>query len=322
MRVLVLHSDVGPGARPDEQDTLLQAVAVEAALQRTGHEASRAAFSPNPAAVRSLVDEARAEIVFNLVECVWGRGIHASLGAQMMADIGVPFTGARASTISATSDKLLAKRLLKGARLPTAKWSEAPEWRGVNGGERWIVKAADEDASLGLDDGSVVVTRAEADARAKACAKRFGGHWFAESFVEGREFNIAVVERDGAPQVLPIGEMVFGDWDESRPRIIGYAAKWDADTHEYNHTLRVFDWAEKDPRLHDTLGRLATECWALFGCQGYARVDIRLDAEHRPQILEINANPCLEPDAGFATAARQAGLSYDELISQILRAAH
>ena len=296
----------------------MQAVAVEAALVRNGHEASRAAFVADPGKVRGIVEDARADVVFNLVESVWGRGVYASFATQMLTDIGVPFTGASAATIAATSDKLLAKRLLTGACLPTAPWSEPPEWRGFNGSGRWIVKAADEDASLGLDDGAVVTTRDEADARAKDCAKRFGGHWFAETFVGGREFNIAVVEREGAPQVLPIGEMVFGDWDESRPRIIGYAAKWDASTHEYNHTLRVFDWHEKEPGLRETLDRLAKECWSLFGCRGYARVDIRLDAENRPFILEINANPCLEPDAGFATAARQAGLSYDELVCQIL----
>jgi D-alanine-D-alanine ligase len=322
MRVLVLHSDVPPNARPDEQDTLMQAVAVAAALARDGHEVSRAAFVPDPASLREAVERTRAEALFNLVECVWGRSAYASFAAQMLADTGVPFTGARSGTIAATCDKVLAKRLLTGAHLPTALWSEPPEWRGLDGSERWIVKAADEDASLGLDDGAVVSTREEADARARDCAKRFGGHWFAEVFVEGREFNIAIVERGGAPYVFPIGEMVFEKWDESRPRIIGYAAKWDAATHDYNHTLRVFDWQEKETGLRKTLEHLARECWALFGCHGYARVDIRLDAEHRPHILEINANPCLEPDAGFAAAARQANLSYDQLIGQILHVAH
>ena len=320
MRVLVFHSEIAADARPDEQDTLLQAVAIEAALTRNGHSATRAAFIPDPAEVRRIIADAQPDVMFNLVECVWGRGVHASFATQILADTGVPFTGARASTIAATSDKLLAKRLLMGARLPTAQWSEGPDWPGLDGGGRWIVKATDEDASLGLDDGAVVSTRAEADARAKASVARFGGHWFAEAFVGGREFNIAVVERDGAPQVLPIGEMVFSHWDESRPRIIGYAAKWDDATHEYHNTLRVFDWDDKHS-LRKSLSHLAKECWALFGCQGYARVDIRLDAEHRPYILEVNANPCLEPDAGFAAAARQAGMSYDALIEQILRVA-
>lgn len=321
MRVLVLHSDVAPDARPDEQDTLLQAAAVEAALRRNGHAASCAAFPPDLKKAEQLVRGAGAEVVFNLVESVWGKGQYAAFAAQILSDVGVPFTGSTAATIAASSDKLLAKRLMTGAGLPTPLWSEPPAWRGLEGGGRWIVKAADEDASLGLDDDAVVTGPEAADRRAHLCAARFGGRWFAERYVEGREFNVAVLARGGDPLVLPIGEMRFLQWDEDRPRILGYAAKWDTEDEDFRRTKRVFDWYEREPDLRKSLEHLAKACWALFRCRGYARIDIRLDAEHRPFILEVNANPCLEPDAGFAAAARQGGISYDELVAHVLAAA-
>jgi D-alanine-D-alanine ligase len=321
MRVLVLHSDIAPDAPPDEQDTLEQAAAIAAALERQGHGTAQAAFAADPAVLRRRVVEAAPDAVFNVVEAVWGRSAYAAFAAQLLSETGVPFTGSRPATIAATGDKLLAKRLLSAANLPTAPWCEPPEWRGIGDGEPWIVKAANEDASIGLDDFAIVTSRAEAAARAQACAARHGGPWFAERYLDGREFNIAVLERDGAPFVLPIAEMRFEDWEAQRPRIVGYTAKWDESSADFHRTSRSFAWQAKEPALRRALEHLTRESWALFGCRGYVRVDVRLDAAERPHILEVNANPCLSPDAGFAAAAKEAGLSYDELIAIVLRAA-
>ena len=142
-----------------------------------------------------------------------------------------------------------------------------------------------------------------------------------ERYIDGREFNVALVERKGKPHALPIGEMMFEDWDDDKPRIVGYAAKWDEAAPEYSGTPRVFDWHRKEPGLRDALEQASKDCWSLFGLRGYARVDFRVDAEGRPFILEINPNPCLEPNAGVAAACAQAGLSYVQLIDDIVHAA-
>jgi len=319
MRILVLHSDVPPDAPPDDQDTLLQAEAIEGALKELGYEASRASFAPDPTELEALISEECPELVFNLVETVWGRGVYAPLAPQMLSQLGVPFTGAGAAAMTACSDKILAKRLLRAANLPTANWSEPPLWSGL-GKALFIVKSSTEDASLGLDDGAVVKGQRAVAARAQACAARYGGHWFAERYIEGREFNVALIEKDGVPAVLPIGEMIFEKWDDRRPRIIGYAAKWHADTTDYQDTTRVFDWRDSEPELYDTLERLSKACWDLFGMTGYARVDFRVDRKGQPYILEINPNPCLEPNAGVAAAAEQAQIPYPQLIDAVVRA--
>ena len=320
MRVLVLHSDIAPDASPDDQDTLVQAAAIEQALTGRGHDACRAPFVPDVAALEALIERVDPEVVFNLVETVWGSGMHAPMAPAMLARMGVPFTGAHSAAMAASGDKVLAKRVLRGARIPTPDWSEPPDWRGLGEG-RWIVKSLTEDASLGLDDGAVVRGREAVVARAQASAAKHGGRWFAERFVEGREFNVALVERDGAPLVLPIGEIMFERWEEGRPRIVGYSAKWDETAPEFRDTVRAFGWHEREPDLQRSLERLAKECWTLFDLNGYARVDFRVDAEDRPFILEVNPNPCLEPNAGLAAAWAQAGLTYDELIDTIVRAA-
>ncbi len=319
MRVLIIHSAVAPDAPIDEQDTLLQAKAVEAALLELGHEITKGIFLPDAAKMEALIGADDPDVVFNLVESVWGAGMQASIAPAMFSSLGVPFTGVHAAAMAACGDKVLCKRLLKASKLPTPAWSEPPHWRGIGEG-RWIVKSITEDASFGLDDGAVVTGREAVAARAQASAAKHGGHWFAERYIHGREFNVALIERKGVPAALPIGEMVFERWDDSRPRIVGYAAKWEEATVEYRDTTRMYGWHRELPDLQKQLEKLAKDCWNLFGLTGYARVDFRVDPENRPFILEINPNPCLEPNAGVAASVAQAGLSYVELIDDIVRA--
>ena len=156
MRILLLHSDVPADAPPDEQDTLRQAAAIEAALRRRGHETTRVAFVPDAPETEALISSDTPDVVFNLVESVWGRCVYAPLAPAMLSDLGVPFTGVDAAAMAVCGDKILTKRILEAAGLPTPAWSEPPHWRGI-GKDRWIVKSLNEDASLGLDDAAVVV---------------------------------------------------------------------------------------------------------------------------------------------------------------------
>jgi D-alanine-D-alanine ligase len=304
----------------DEQDTLRQAAAVTDALSQLGHDCVSAPFVPDATALESLVARECPDVVFNLAETVWGKGIYAALAPAMLTQLGIPFTGGGATAIAACGDKLFAKRVLSGAKLPTPPWSEAPLWSGIADG-MWIVKSVTEDASIGLDDGAVVRGRNAVAARAQASAAQHGGRWFAERYIDGREFNVPLIERDGRPFIPPIGEMRFEHWDADRPRIVGYAAKWESETAEYRDTRRSFGWRDNEPELSRHLERLAKQCWELFGLSGYARVDFRVDQAGSPYILEINPNPSLDPDAGVAAACEQAGLSYAGLIDAIVRAA-
>jgi D-alanine-D-alanine ligase len=317
MKILVLHSDIAPDAPPEELDTLVAADAVAAALTARGHDAEQAAFRQET--LMEVLARARPDIVFNLVEGVDGQGRLAPLAPAMLARSGMRYTGVTAEAMATTNDKPLTKAMLREAGLATPDWSVGPHWQGLDAG-RWIVKASLEDASLGLDDGCVV-TGADVSARAAACVARFGGDWFAERYVEGREFNIAVLAGKEAVRVLPMAEMRFEQWPAGKPRIVGYGAKWEEDSSGWNGTVRAFGVERAEPELAVRLKSACERVWDLFGLSGFARVDFRVTDEGTPLILEINTNPCISPDAGFAAAAAEAGLSYDALIEEIVKAA-
>ncbi|MFL5238129.1 MAG: D-alanine--D-alanine ligase [Rhizomicrobium sp.] len=320
MRVLVLHSDIAPDAPADEQDTLITARAIAEALESRGHRTSLAPFVFDPEGLRALIGERRADAVFNMVEAIFRQGELASVVPTLLEKLNVPFTGCPAAPMALAGDKPLAKTMLRLAGLSTADWDEEP-FDQVADGIRYIVKSATEDASIGLDDGALVTGREAALARAQACRREYGGRWFAEAYVEGREFNISVLEENGGPRVLPIPEMVFHNWDDNRPRIVGYEAKWAESSSDYNETVRQFRSEADDPALYKKLTELSQAAWRLFRLKGFARIDFRVSEAGDPFILEINPNPCLEPGSGFAAAAEQAGMTYAETIERILHAA-
>jgi D-alanine-D-alanine ligase len=317
VKILVLHSDIAVGAPPEEQDTLIAAEAVRAALDRRGYAVTKAAFRQETLA--GLMEVETPDLVFNLVEGVDGMGALAPLAPRLLARLGIAFTGADAQGMELTNDKPRTKQKLRDADLATLDWSAPPDWSGLDG-RRWIVKSALEDGSIGLDDDCVVTGVEAVKARAEICAARFGGEWFAEEYVEGREFNIALLGGATSMRILPMAEMTFADWPEGKPRIVGYGAKWDEASSGYRHTVRRFGVEKTEPELAAKLKNACEKVWNLFHLTGFVRVDLRV-RDGEPLILEINVNPCISPDAGFAAAAEAAGMAYDDLIEEIVKAA-
>ena len=123
--------------------------------------------------------------------------------------------------------------------------------------------------------------------------------------------------QDG-PELLPPAEIRFDAYPPGKVRVVGYRSKWEEGTFEFANTPRTFEFPAQDAPLLANLKELALRCWKLFDLRGYARVDFRVDGEGRPWILEVNANPCLSPDAGFSAATLRAGLTFPDVLCRIL----
>lgn len=335
MRICILHQAVSADASPDEQDVLQQVDVVGRALMRLGHRVEVHACTLDLASLDAALNTVQSDLVFNLVEAVAGAGRLLYLPPALLDARQRPYTGSSAEALFLTSHKILAKERMREADLPTPMWmsigtrdnrvraAESKESRhAALGGRRrtWLVKSVWEHASLGMDDSCLLrsATPAMAANRLASFADRMGGECFAEEFINGREFNIGLLAGANGPEVLPAAEIVFADYPDDKPRIIGYRAKWATDSFEYQHTTRSFAFAASDAPLLEEMKRLALLCWDVFGLAGYARVDFRVDAEGNPWILEVNANPCISPDAGFAAMVTQAGQTFDQAIERIL----
>jgi len=322
MRVVVLHGKVAKDAGKDELDVLVQRDTVSKALVELGYDPVAVPFSLDMRGVAGELETLCPAFVFNLVESVEGRGRLIHLAPALLDHLEIPYTGSQTEAIFLTSNKLLAKTFLRGAGIPTPGWYTVKDFarEGVEVSGPHIVKSVWEHASIGLDEESVVQPTRPEELR-RTMEKRRGilaGECFAEAYIDGREFNLSVLANRDGPEVLPPAEIRFEGYPGGTPRLVGYRAKWDETSFEYRHTQRSFDFPGEDRALLGRLARLAGECWRVFDLRGYARVDFRVDEEGRPWVLEVNANPCLSPDAGFSAAAERVGLTYSEVISRII----
>jgi D-alanine-D-alanine ligase len=342
MRVLIVHDAIPANAREDERDALVQAKAISEALGRLGHSVDVTWFTLDLEATADRIRACCPDCIFNLVESVGGHGRLIHLGPALFDTLKIPCTGADVASMVITTSKVLTRRFLYpvpmprcltpadlagGANIacavPRPRTGALREAKFIPG--RYIIKSNWEEASLGLDDESVVDagTADELVSAIKSREPQLGGEAFAEQYIDGREFNLSLLAGgpDGDVEVLPAAEIRFVDFPESKPRIVSYAAKWHEASFEYRNTPRSFDFPRSDSPLIERLSTMARACWSRAGLRGYARVDFRVDEAGEPYILEINANPCLSPDAGFAAAAAQAGLGSDDVIRRILDAA-
>ncbi len=318
--VLVLHEAIGDDARADEQDTLIQRDQVCEALNTLGWNTRHLATGLDLESTMTSVMRFRPACIFNLVESLGGQGRLIHFVPALLQGSGYLFTGCSSDAIYSSSHKLMAKNRMRQCDIRTPEFFSLGDTPyPVKASNRWIVKSVWEHASFGLDDGCVVKSVDAAVERIFACTRRHGGEWFAEEFVDGREFNISVLECNGRPQILPMAEMTFVGFPPDKPRIVGYAAKWDEEAPEFHATQRIFP--ELPAGLHHALQEAVMGCWKAFGLSGYARVDFRVDADGNPWVLEVNANPCIARDAGFTVAAQQAGISHDAIVKNILEAA-
>ncbi len=320
-RVGILYNEPLPAGVPGWQasrDVLVQVEAVADAVKALGHQMVLLPMSGDPAALLSAIEKSRIEMVFNLCESVNEDPTLTGHPAAILELLGIPFTGSSAFALMLSTDKAASKLLLQGAGLKT------PSFMLYDGTETLdavdlhyplIAKPRFEDASIGIDQDSIFQTRAELLAGAERLYNQHGP-LIIEEYIAGREINVAVL---GYPelQVLAIAEIDFSAFPDSLYPIVGYRAKWEEDAFEYAHTPRFFP-DNLPASVVATLHRDVIRCCQIFQLRDYGRVDIRLGAAMEIYILEVNANPCLSPDAGFCAAALHSGIDFEELVRRLL----
>jgi len=331
LRIAVVHQEVTEDSPPDERDILAQVDAVCSTLRELGYEPRAMPCSLNLAMITSRLRAWRADLVFNLVESLAGQCRLLTLFPAILDSMAMPYTGSKTETLLATTHKIWTKRCLQEAGIPTPAWIgphpsdlSSRQGEGIRKGaaeeESWIIKSLWEHASFGLDDNDLIREENERCIykvlREKSAL--LGGACFAEAFISGREFSLSLLGGPDGPQVMAPAEILFEGYEPGHLQIVGYRAKWDPSSYEYHHTPRRFEFFEEDFSLLIELEETALRCWHLLNIRGYARVDFRVDEQNRPWVLEINANPCLSPDAGYAAALAESGISFREAIERIV----
>jgi len=311
LRVALLF-DGAAAVGPSPDLLVVQTVeAIEDALIKEGNSVVRIPVLANGRWI-DRIRRGRFDVAFNMCEGIDGVAELEPPVIAVLELFNVPYTGSSSYTTSLCLRKHVVNALLESSGLPV------PPWNSIRRGGRVrsvnypaIVKPAAEDASIGVEQRSVVRSARALRARVDAMLETFD-EVIVQRYVQGREVNVGIV----GDTVLPIAEIDFATMPKGLWPIVTYRSKWETGSDEDLGAIPRCP-AELPVRVANEMRRVALEAWRIVSGHGYGRVDMRLDADGRPWILEVNANPDIAPDAGLARMARTAGIEYPTLVRTI-----
>jgi D-alanine-D-alanine ligase len=324
VKIALAHNDDHALAAGEADDVaavesvLDQVQGVEEACRELGHATRRVPVGRDLGRVVTALERPRPDLVFSMVESVGGDARLEPAFAYLLEWLGLAYTGSPPLALALALHKPRARDVLAGAGVAVPRGAVLERPDDPLDGLRYpvIVKPSQEDGSHGIRNESVAHDEAAARARAAYVLERYAQPTLVEEFVAGRELNVSLLGPAQAPVVLPLRELRY-DLPPGTPELVGYEAKWLPDSAEYRGTTPVT--ADLEPALAEAVAAAACAAYAALGLRDYGRVDIRLDEDDRPLVVDVNPNPDLTSGTlGLAGAAAAAAMSYTDVVGFVL----
>lgn len=266
------------------------------------------------------------DIVFNIAEGLNGIGREAQI-PSILDMLRIPYTGSDPLTLATCLDKARTKEILSYYKVPNAKFilvTQIDQIKDLKMDFPLIVKPVSEGSSKGIFTSSFAKDLSELKKEVDRILNEYNQPAIVEEFLSGREFTTAILGNGDEAEVLPIVEISYNDFPADFIPIYSYEAKWILDTKE--NPLEVFSCPAKiNKQLEGKIKSIALLTYNIFRCRDWSRIDIRLDKNGEPNIIEVNPLPGVLPNpeenSCFPKAARAAGLDYNNMINKVLFAA-
>lgn len=311
----ILFNQPREGALPDELDVLDQVEFIGQNLTDLGLEIYRKGITLNFMNEVAELANDKPDFVFNLVESINNKGELSYFIPALLNMYSIPYSGNPLEAMFITTSKALTNKALRNAGINNPGGYLPSQYKLLVPGNRYIIKPVWEDGSLGITGDSVFTYEPGYEKKFKSFDDT---HWLIEDYIDGKEYNISVLAGKDGPEVMPPAEMVFHNFGEDRPKIVDFKAKWEIDSFEFVNTIREFPGQNLSPVLKEKITTAARKCWNVFGLKGYARVDMRVDKNDNPFVIEVNANPCMSPDSGLVAAITEAGIPFKVVLQRII----
>ena len=292
---------------------------VTSTLRKCGHEVKILGVQKDLAAIGACAEEFKPNIVFNLLENFDDVTTFDQNVVSYLELIRLPYTGCNPRGLMLARDKSLSKQLLAYHRIPVPDFTVVRRGRKPPLTKRLkfplIVKSLFFEASAGISQASVVENAEQLAKRVQFIHDSLGTAAIVERFIDGRELYVGVAGNERV-QAFPVWEMTFTNMPENTYRIATERVKWNT-RYQQRHGIDTSE-AKLPNGLGERIQHLAKRAYRVLDLSGYARLDVRLDSECRPYVLEANPNPQLAHGEDFAASGERAGLSYDRLLERIV----
>jgi D-alanine-D-alanine ligase len=303
----------------DDADKLTQTMV--SSLQEVGHPVAVAEFWKE---VKSAIRKFNPNewIIFN-----WCEGIEDEIGGDArvcaaLDELGYTYTGNPPHTLKLSVQKGRVKKVLQRWGIPTPQGREfksADEVTADVWDKAWfpaIIKPVSQHCSVAVTRDAVVHNLAQLRERIEYVIETVKEPALAERFIAGREINVGIWG-NGRPRMLPLREIDFSAIKNPLHQMVTWDSKWVPDSPEWN-SMPVNMHPVVSDTLRTRIEAASLKTYRMFECRDYARVDLRIDADEQPWVVDVNPNPDITSDGGFAGACKMAGYSYGEAISNIV----
>ena len=290
------------------------------ALAAVGHEVRIQGAITDLKVVKDLIADWQPNIVYNLLESIFGENIYVPYLLGYFELMGQPFTGCNPAGLFFAYNKPLMKKVLAYHRIPIPHFRVFPVGKAVRRPRSLpfplIVKSTSEHGSEGISQASIVTSDEKLKERVEFIHTRLRTDAMAEQFIEGREFYVGVLGNNRL-ETFPVWEIRFRNLPEGTQAIATSKVKWDL---EYREKLGISTAAAENlpPGCDQLMSKLCKRIYSILGLCGYARMDFRLSADGKIYLIEPNPNPDLGSQEDFAMSAMAAGMSYEDLVQKVL----
>lgn len=264
------------------------------------------------------------DLVMNLCEKINNLDFMGAEAASILESLQIPYTGSNTLTLGLCKDKIYAKKLLSHHNIPTPKWDYAYSLDDeIDSDLKYplMVKPAYTDNSIGISNESVVNNKEELRAQLKRIIIDSGFPALIEEYIEGDEYEVSIMGNDPSNlQVFPLSRSIFANLPPGYNHIYSYDAKWSNDP-AYKNIIVQQPLKNVSKKLESLLSEIALDAYNLLDCRDYCLIELRVDQDSAPYLLEVNPNPSLTPNSIFANVASLVNLKYGDLLEEIISAA-
>lgn len=307
---------------PVEADLTSVGTNIQKTLEKLGYKVTFFDFNNIGEAFHQLKNS-DVDVVFNVCERINDSSLLEPHAASMLDILQIPYTGSNPTTLALCIDKIRVKKLLSYHGIPTPEWDYVYTLEDTIREDLTyplIVKPANTDNSIGITNDSVVTNKEELYRELEKVIKGLKSPALIEEYIEGDEYDVNIIGNDAKDlRVLPLSRSIFREMPEGYWHIYPFDAKWSEEENAYDKIIVQTPPRSISTKLESLLSEIALDTYNILDCHDYGRVEIRVDKDDNPYVLELNPNPSINIGDSTPGVSELIGLTYSDFLEEIIR---
>ncbi|OGJ49868.1 hypothetical protein A2335_01525 [Candidatus Peregrinibacteria bacterium RIFOXYB2_FULL_32_7] len=294
---------------------------IEKTLKKIGYNVTFFDFNKIPDVLNDL-QKSNIDMIFNVCERINGSSLLEPHATAVFDILQIPYTGSNSFTLALCIDKIRVKKLLTYHHVPTPKWDYAYDMDDEISSDLiypLIVKPSNTDDSIGVTNNSVVLNKKQLQLQMEKVIKGLNSPALVEEYIEGDEYDVSILgsEEDDL-RVLPLSRSIYDNLPKGYWHIFPYEAKYGTGDLYKKNIIVQRPPKNISKKLEALISEIAMDTYNILGCHDYGRVDVKLDKNNNPYVLELNSNPSINIGNCVPAVAELTGMTYSDFLEEII----